>query len=724
MKVPHATNIQDAPCQKPLIVNTMIIPTTVTATNANTMTLTFGSAVAGKAMIGLGGGSTADGRTYVHAQSTGAVNWQVTHSLGEQYPAVTVYDEADNVIIPSRINAVSINNAEVFFEDATSGNAHFSVGNGIPGITSANAGNFIRVAPNGKNLEFTSANTDVSGSFEVTGSFTLEGDAVITGSLFVTGSRIDLHDGKNNVAVGKDSLSMATSWKDKLGKEQSVISPLSLIVSAFAPLRDVSMALTPQINLKSYNSTELIFIDLGKGKQRMGGSIVSQITSQLTGTVPDVECVDEMPELVRVFYQLIKKGKILSYHDRSDGGLICSLVEMAFASRSGLDIKIDDICNSENAILKTLFNEELGIVIQVASEYAKEVRDSIAKVGFVEHVHRIGSPNNSKKVKLWLDKKLIFEWDLEELLKEWNLVSYKLQSLRDNPETAKKEYLFDINVKRKGINPKVSFVMPKKIKSLKDKPPIAILREQGVNGQVEMAAAFDRVGFSCVDVHMTDLILGKRNLNEFRGLVACGGFSYGDVLGAGKGWATNILYNETLRKDFREFFSRSDVFSLGVCNGCQMLAFLSDLIPESSLWPEFIRNKSEKFEARFSQLLIGSSPSIFFKDMNDSVLPIAVAHGEGQINLSREETNKLFEEGLVPITYADDEGRTTESYPQNPNGSIRGVAGVTNLSGTITLMMPHPERSFLSIQNSWKHNDWGLYSPWIKFFLNAREFIN
>ena len=526
------------------------------------------------------------------------------------------------------------------------------------------------------------------------------------------------------IPVGKDSLSMATSWKDKLGKEQSVISPLSLIVSAFAPLRDVSMALTPQINLKSYNSTELIFIDLGKGKQRMGGSIVSQITSQLTGTVPDVECVDEMPELVRVFYQLIKKGKILSYHDRSDGGLICSLVEMAFASRSGLDIKIDNICNSENAILKTLFNEELGIVIQVASEYAKEVRDSIAKVGFVEHVHRIGSPNNSKKVKLWLDKKLIFEWDLEELLKEWNLVSYKLQSLRDNPETAKKEYLFDINVKRKGINPKVSFVMPKKIKSLKDKPPIAILREQGVNGQVEMAAAFDRVGFSCVDVHMTDLILGKRNLNEFRGLVACGGFSYGDVLGAGKGWATNILYNETLRKDFREFFSRSDVFSLGVCNGCQMLAFLSDLIPESSLWPEFIRNKSEKFEARFSQLLIGSSPSIFFKDMNDSVLPIAVAHGEGQINLSREETNKLFEEGLVPITYADDEGRTTESYPQNPNGSIRGVAGVTNLSGTITLMMPHPERSFLSIQNSWKHNDWGLYSPWIKFFLNAREFIN
>ena len=484
------------------------------------------------------------------------------------------------------------------------------------------------------------------------------------------------------------------------------------------------MALTPQIDLKSHKSTELIFIDLGKGNQRMGGSIVSQITSQLVGPVPDVECVDEMPGLVRVLHRLMKQEKILSYHDRSDGGLICTLIEMAFAGRSGLDIEMDQICNSDNEILKTLFNEELGIIIQVPSECEREVIDSIVGVGLTKHVHRIGSPNDSKKIKLWRDQKLANEWSLEELLKEWNLVSYKLQTLRDNPETAKQEYLFDINGKRKGINPTVSFVIPKKIENPKNRPSIAILREQGVNGQVEMAAAFDRVGFSCVDVHMTDLISGKKNLKEFRGLVACGGFSYGDVLGAGEGWATSILYNEALRKDFQEFFSRDDVFSLGVCNGCQMLALLSDLISESSLWPKFTRNKSEKFEARFTQLLIRSSPSIFFKDMNDSILPIAVAHSEGQISLSRDETDTLLKKGLIPITYADDEGRPTESYPQNPSGSMFGVAGVTNLSGTITLMMPHPERSFLSIQNSWKPHDWGLYSPWIKFFLNAREFID
>ena len=525
------------------------------------------------------------------------------------------------------------------------------------------------------------------------------------------------------IPVGKDSLSMATSWKDKSGKEQSVISPLSLIVSAFSPLRDASMALTPQIDLKSHKSTELIFIDLGKGNQRMGGSIVSQITSQLVGPVPDVECVDEMPGLVRVLHRLMKQEKILSYHDRSDGGLICTLIEMAFAGRSGLDIKMDQICNSDNEILKTLFNEELGIIIQVPSECEREVIDSIVGVGLTKHVHRIGSPNDSKKIKLWRDQKLANEWSLEELLKEWNLVSYKLQTLRDNPETAKQEYLFDINGKRKGINPTVSFVIPKKIENPKNRPSIAILREQGVNGQVEMAAAFDRVGFSCVDVHMTDLIMGRRKLEEFSGLVACGGFSYGDVLGAGEGWATSILYNESLRKDFQEFFSRDDVFTLGVCNGCQAIALLSDLIPGSNLWPKFVRNKSEKFEARLIQLLIGKSPSIFFQGMDDSVLPIAVAHGEGQISLAKKEVDKLLQKGLVPITYADDEGHTTENYPQNPNGSLSGVAGVTNASGTITLMMPHPERSFLSAQHSWKPENWDEYSPWIKFFLNAREFI-
>ena len=526
------------------------------------------------------------------------------------------------------------------------------------------------------------------------------------------------------IPVGKDSLSMATSWKDKEKKDHSVISPLSLIVSAFAPLKDVSLALTPQIDLTSDNSSELIFIDLAKGKKRMGGSIAFQVSSQFLGSIPDVECVNEMPKLVEALHQLINEKKIIAYHDRSDGGLICSLLEMAFAGRSGLDIKLDQICESYDQTFEALFNEELGIVIQVPTKHIEEVLNLVSEVGFAKEVFRIASPNKSKLIKLFRGKELAFEWKLEDLLKEWNFVSYKMQSLRDNPETAKQEYLFDTDEDRKGLSPKISYNIPNKLSYLSTRPSVAILREQGVNGQVEMAAAFDRVGFSCTDVHMTDLITGRRKLEEFSGLVACGGFSYGDVLGAGEGWATSILYNESLRKDFQEFFSRDDVFTLGVCNGCQAIALLSDLIPGSNLWPKFVRNKSEKFEARLIQLLIGKSPSIFFKGMDDSVLPVAVAHGEGQISLGKKEINKLLQKGLVPITYANDEGLTTESYPQNPNGSLSGIAGVTNASGTITLMMPHPERSFLSAQHSWKPENWDEYSPWIKFFQNAREFIN
>jgi len=525
------------------------------------------------------------------------------------------------------------------------------------------------------------------------------------------------------IPVGKDSLSMATSWKDKEKKDHSVISPLSLIVSAFAPLKDVSLALTPQIDLTSDNSSELIFIDLAKGKKRMGGSIAFQVSSQFLGSVPDVECVNEMPKLVEALHQLINEKKIIAYHDRSDGGLICSLLEMAFAGRSGLDIKLDQICTSYDQTFEALFNEELGIVIQVPSKHIEEVIHLVSEVGFAKEVFRIASPNKSKLIKLFRGKELAFEWKLGDLLEEWNFVSYKMQSLRDNPETANQEYQFDTDEDRKGLSPKLSYNIPKKLSYLSTRPSVAILREQGVNGQVEMAAAFDRVGFSCTDVHMTDLITGRKKLEEFSGLVACGGFSYGDVLGAGVGWATSILYNESLRKDFQEFFSRDDVFTLGVCNGCQAIALLSDLIPGSNLWPKFVRNKSEKFEARLIQLLIGKSPSIFFKGMDDSVLPVAVAHGEGQVSLGKKEINTLLQKGLVPITYANDEGLTTESYPQNPNGSLSGIAGVTNASGTITLMMPHPERSFLSAQHSWKPENWDEYSPWIKFFLNAREFI-
>ena len=526
------------------------------------------------------------------------------------------------------------------------------------------------------------------------------------------------------IPVGKDSLSMATSWRDEEKNEHSVTSPLSLIVSAFAPLKEVNLAITPQINLTSCKSSELIFIDLAKGKKRMGGSIAFQVSSQFLGSVPDVECVNEMPNLVKVIHQLIKEKKIIAYHDRSDGGLICSLLEMAFCGRSGLDIKLDEVCETNKQILDFLFNEELGMVIQVPTENTEEVINLVSEAGLKDHIYRIASPNESKDIKVFQNESLAFEWKLSDLLKEWNFVSHKMQSLRDNPKTAEDEYLFDTDDKREGLNPKVSFEIPKKLIASPKKPQIAILREQGVNGQVEMAAAFDRVGFSCIDVHMTDLIKGKRKLEEFNGLVACGGFSYGDVLGAGEGWATSILYNDKLSLDFINYFSRDDVFTLGVCNGCQMLALLSELIPDTDLWPRFVRNESEKFEARLTQLLVNKSPSIFFKDMENSVLPVAVAHGEGQISLARSEIDKLIHQGLVPITYADDEGQTTEAYPNNPNGSLSGIAGVTNTLGTITLMMPHPERSFLSVQHSWKPEDWGEYSPWIKFFLNAREFID
>ena len=525
------------------------------------------------------------------------------------------------------------------------------------------------------------------------------------------------------IPVGKDSLSMATSWRDEEKNEHSVTSPLSLIVSAFAPLKDVNLAITPQINLTSRKSSELIFIDLAKGKKRMGGSIAFQVSSQFLGSVPDVECVNEMPELVKVMHQLIKEKKVIAYHDRSDGGLICSLLEMAFCGRNGLDIKLDEVCETNKQILDFLFNEELGMVIQVPTENTEEVINLVSEVGLKDHIYSIASPNESKDIKVYQHESLAFEWKLSDLLKEWNFVSHKMQFLRDNPETADDEYLFDTDDKRKGLNPKVSFEIPKKLIPSSRKPQIAILREQGVNGQVEMAAAFDRVGFSCIDVHMTDLIKGKRKLEEFSGLVACGGFSYGDVLGAGEGWATSILYNDKLSRDFINYFSREDVFTLGVCNGCQMLALLSELIPDTGLWPKFVRNESEKFEARLIQLLVNKSPSIFFKDMENSVMPVAVAHGEGQVSLARSEIDKLIHRGLVPITYADDEGQTTEAYPNNPNGSLSGIAGVTNSLGTITLMMPHPERSFLSAQHSWKPEDWDEYSPWIKFFLNAREFI-
>ena len=526
---------------------------------------------------------------------------------------------------------------------------------------------------------------------------------------------------KITIPVGKDSLSMATDWKEE-DSLQSVVSPLSLIISAFAPVEDISLAVTPQIIIKE--KTELLFIDLAKGSKRLGGSIVAQISNVLAGKTPDVECVKEMPLFVKCIHQLLEEKKILSYHDRSDGGLLTTISEMAFAGRVGVDISLDEILSNKNDYVNTLLNEELGVVIQINIEERDAVIRCLRMSGLEESIYSIGTLNDQKKINLIQDNKITLSWSLKELLEHWSRVSFEMQSLRDNPLTAKEEFLSDVDVDRKGLSPKLTFSIPKIINLNNTKPLLAVLREQGVNGQVEMAAAFDRAGFSCVDVHMTDLINEKYHLSEFSGMVACGGFSYGDVLGAGGGWATNILYNEKLKNQFNEFFLNESTFTLGVCNGCQTLALLSSLIPGSNGWPKFIRNTSEKFESRLVQTVIKESPSIFFKDMAGSILPIPVAHGEGRISSSLAEVLTLEGSNLTSLAYADNSGFATEAYPENPNGSLAGVAGITNESGRVTLMMPHPERAFLSYQYSWCPEDWEEYGPWMKFFLNAREFVD
>ena len=522
------------------------------------------------------------------------------------------------------------------------------------------------------------------------------------------------------IPVGKDSLSMSTEWKDK-GKEKSVISPLSLIVSAFTPIKDINLAITPQL---IEEESELILIDLSKGNRRLGSSIVSQTSSQFGGEVPDVECEEEMPDFVKTIHNLLRKKKILSYHDRSDGGLITTVIEMAFAGRLGINLKLDLLPSKSKELIADLFNEELGVVIQVAKKDKEMVMEALGSCSLRKHAYPFAELNQEKVINLISGHKTIYQWPLQKLLEEWHKVSYEIQSLRDNPETAKLEYLHDVATDRKGIRPFLSFDIPSNFNIKKTKPSIAILREQGINGQVEMGAAFNRVGFDCIDVHMTDLISGKLQLSDFQGLVACGGFSYGDVLGAGGGWATNILFNKMLRDQFQEFFSNEEVFSLGICNGCQTISLLSSLIPGTDNWPKFKRNISEKFEARLSQVLIQDSPSIFFRDMVGSVIPVPVAHGEGRAEFNKENEAKLISDELNPLVYSDYEGQATENYPENPNGSSSGIAGVTNKSGLVTIMMPHPERAFLTSQYSWHPKDWEEYGPWIKFFSNAKDFVS
>ena len=518
------------------------------------------------------------------------------------------------------------------------------------------------------------------------------------------------------IPVGKDSLSMNTVWQDD-NKRKQVSAPLSLVISAFAPVADIRQSLTPQLNT-DINDTRLILIDLGQGRNRLGGSGLAQVFNHTGDESPDLDD----PEYLKTFFRLIQvineTGMLLAYHDRSDGGLFVTLCEMAFAGRTGIEVNLaEDI-----EIIPALFNEELGAVIQVRNEHVGDIKKLFIDSGIKsEYLHDIGTINNGMQFIINHKGNLIFEQNVMQLHRMWSETSYHMQSLRDNPVCAKQEFDRYLHHDDPGLTLKCTFKKPELSPAinLNSKPGIAILREQGVNGQVEMAAAFHRAGFTTVDVHMNDIISGEVTLKDFRGIAACGGFSYGDVLGAGGGWAKTILYNTKISDEFEDFFNRKDTFGLGVCNGCQMFSHLHEIIPGAEHWPEFVRNKSEQFESRLVMVEITDSPSILFQGMTGSFLPIVVAHGEGRSQFRTDQASKLV---FSTMRYVDNSLQVTDDYPANPNGSITSQTGFTTKDGRFTIMMPHPERVFLKKQFSWFPQSWEHEeSPWMQLFYNARN---
>ncbi len=512
------------------------------------------------------------------------------------------------------------------------------------------------------------------------------------------------------IPVGKDSMSMSTVWQD--GTEQkNVTAPVSLVISAFAYAADIRKTLTPELKNRE---SRLLLADLGKGKNRMGASIAAQVYGKTGKDFPDADAAE-----VRAFFNTIQKlngeGKILAYHDKSDGGLYVAALEMAFAGNKGITLSLEDLQGTE---IEILFNEEAGAVLQVALEDVEAVKNAFESAGLKNMVSDIGTTNENAEFRIGNDAR-----SLSELRAIWSNTTYQIAKLRDNPKCAESEYRLKLDAANPGITPKVLFDVSVK-KDYESRPPMAILREQGVNGEVEMAAAFGFAGFESVDVHMTDILSGKVSLNDFKGLVACGGFSYGDVLGAGEGWAKSILFNPKARAEFEAFFARKDTFTLGVCNGCQMVSNLKELIPGTSHWSRFVQNESERFEARFVQLKVEKTPAILLKGMEGSVLPIAVAHGEGRAEFtSREAAETCLKSGLVSLRYVDGNHNYTETYPLNPNGSPFGITGLTNEDGRVLILMPHPERVFRTVQNSWHPEDWGEFAPWMQMFRNARYWV-
>src|SRR5574341_1143611 len=503
-------------------------------------------------------------------------------------------------------------------------------------------------------------------------------------------------------AVG--ALSMRTAWSDK-----EVVAPLSLIVSAFAPVSDARAALTPQLRT-DLGETELVLVDLGRGRNRLGGSILAQTFSQLGADCPDLDD----PLLIKGLYGFLQRNRelVLAYHDRSDGGLFVTACEMAFAGHCGVTVSLDAIAfdaaaddvdafkrNAEEQLagrmkdlaLRALFNEELGAVLQIRAADRSRVMAALRAAGLGEHSHVIGQLNTRDEVRITRNNRSVFFAKRDHLQRTWSETTWRMQSLRDSPECAREEYDRIIEPDDPGLSVQLTYA-PSAPAITGTRPRIAILREQGVNGQVEMAAAFDRAGFEALDIHMTDLIAGRATLDAFKGFAAGGGFSYGDVLGGGQGWAKSILFNPRARGEFERFFARRDTFALGACNGCQMMGALRELVPGASGWPLFVKNRSEQFEARLVMVEIVDSPSIVFAGMAGSRIPIVTAHGEGRPNIGNP--------SIVCMRYVDNRGQPTDKYPYNPSGSPGGVTGLTTPDGRFTIVMPHPERVFRNVQMS------------------------
>lgn len=558
-----------------------------------------------------------------------------------------------------------------------------------------------------------------------------------------------------SIPVGKDSLSMRTQWTEN-GEVKKVTSPVSLIITGFAAIDDVRGTLTPQLNA-DVDDSSLVLIDLGRGKMRMGGSIIGQVVNQAGNETPDLDDPKDLIALVDAVNQLRAQGKILAYHDKGDGGLLATVAEMAFAGHVGVALNVDMLITEGDGIsdsrmdsgegknwgqqvavrreeqtLRALFNEELGVVLQIRTEDRSEVMQVLREHGLIQCSHIIGktrpvsSPVDAGKgeLQVWRDAQKVFGASLSDLHQVWDAVSWKICQQRDNPVCADSEHAAAGEPSDPGMHVHLTFDPKEDVAApflnLQAKPRVAVLREQGVNSHVEMAYAFTEAGFEAVDVHMTDLQSGRAQLKDFAGVVACGGFSYGDTLGAGIGWARSITFNDRLSEQFQAFFGRGDTFGLGVCNGCQMFAELADIIPGAQDWPRFTQNQSNRFEARLSMVEVLESPSIFLQGMAGSRLPIAVAHGEGYANFKfRGNADQV----LRAMRYVDNHGNATEQYPFNPNGSEGGLTAVTTADGRFTAMMPHPERVFRNIQMSWTSGDKSEFSPWMRVWRNARKWL-